>query len=177
MARLTDELMARLRRLARSEGMELVAVEVGGTPRRPRLRLVVDRHDGGVTIHDCELVSRQSSLLLDEADPFPGSYTLEVSSPGLDRKLYGPQDYERFHGRAVRVRMRPGAGSRRVIEGFLVALEGGLVHLRTAGGEEIAVPEAEVFEARLDPFLEERLAAQSERSGGRGRARGPAKRA
>ncbi len=143
--------------------MELVAVEVGGTPRRPRLRLVLDRREGSVTLNDCEIVSRQASLLLDEADPFPGPYTLEVSSPGLDRKLYGPEDYERFRGHAVRVKMRPGAGSSRVMEGFLLGLEAGVVHLRMASGEEIGIPEEGVFEARLDPFLEERLTRQGER--------------
>lgn len=177
MARLTDELLARLHRLARSEGVELLAVEVGGTPRRPRVCLVLDRPEGGVTLLDCETVSRQASLLLDEADPFPGPYTLEVTSPGLDRKLYGPSDYERFRGRAVRLRLRATTGKRRVVEALLVALEGGLIRLRTAAGEEIAVPEAEVFEARLNPLLEERLAARTARSGGRGGDRGTTKRA
>ncbi|MEP0774813.1 MAG: ribosome maturation factor RimP [Acidobacteriota bacterium] len=176
MARLTEELMARLHRLARSEGMELVAVEVGGTPRRPRLRLVLDRREGSVTLHDCEIVSRQASLLLDEADPFPGPYTLEVSSPGLDRKLYGPEDYERFRGQAVRVKMRPGVGGQRVVEGFLVAVRAGVIHLRTASGEEIGIPEEGVFEVRLDPFLEERLTKQGERARRRERERDGAKR-
>lgn len=156
--------------------MELVAVEVGGTPRRPRLRLVLDRREGSVTLHDCETVSRQASLLLDEADPFPGPYTLEVSSPGLDRKLYGPEDYARFRGHAVRVKMRPGAGGSRVMEGFLVGLEAGVVHLRMASGEEIGIPEEGVFEARLDPFLEERLIKRGERARKRGRERDGAKR-
>lgn len=175
-ARLTEELTARLRRLARSEGMELVAVEVGGTPRRPRLRLVLDRREGSITLHDCEMVSRQASLLLDEADPFPGPYTLEVSSPGLDRKLYGPEDYERFCGQAVRVKMRPGAGGKRVHEGFLLASQAGVIHLRTASGEEIAIPEEGVLEARLDPFLKERLTKHGERARKRERERGGAKR-
>lgn len=174
---LTEELLARLHRLVGSEGMELLAVEVGGTPRRPRLCLVLDRPEGGVTLGDCEIVSRQASLLLDEADPFPGSYTLEVSSPGLDRKLYGPRDWERFRGRAVRVRTRAGGGQRRVIQALLVVREGGFVRLRTPAGEEIVIPEAEIFEARLDPFLEERLAARAAGPGGPRRQPRNAKRA
>ncbi len=177
MARLTEELLARLHRLARSEGVELVAVEVGGTARRPRVCLVLDRQQGGVTLHDCEVISRQASLLFDEADPFPGPYTLEVSSPGLDRKLYDAHDYERFGGRAVRLRLRPGAGRRRAVEGFLLRLEGGCVHLRTPGGEDISIAAAEVFETRLNPLLEERVAAQAARAGGRRRDRGTTKRA
>ncbi len=177
MDRLTDELLARLHRLAKSEGVELVAVEVGGTARRPRVCLVLDRQEGGVTLRDCEVVSRQASLLFDEADPFPGPYTLEVSSPGLDRKLYSAKDYERFSGRAVRLRLRAPDGKRRAVEGFLVGLEGGIVRLCTPNGEEIAVAEAEIFEARLNPLLEERVAAQAARAGGkRQRERGTAKR-
>jgi ribosome maturation factor RimP len=178
MAQLADELLARLHRLARSEGVELVAVEVGGTARRPRVCLVLDRQDGGVTLRDCEAVSRQASLLFDEADPFPGPYTLEVSSPGIDRKLYGPHDYQRFSGRAVRLRLRGQGGKRQGVEGFLLGLEGGVVHLRTPGGEEIAVAEAEIFEARLNPLLEERVSTQAARaSGPRRRDRGTSKRA
>ncbi len=177
MAPLTDELLARLHRLAESEGVELVAVEVGGTARRPRVCLVLDRQEGGVTLHHCEVVSRQASLLFDEADPFPGPYTLEVSSPGLDRKLYGPHDYQRFSGRAVRLRLRAEGGKRRAVEGFLVGLEAGIVRLRTPGGEEIAVAEADVFEARLNPLLEERGSTQAARaSGHRRRDRGTSKR-
>lgn len=168
MTRLSEELVGRLRRLAASQGLELLAVEVGGTPRRPRLCLVLDRREGGVTLDDCESVSRQASLLLDEADPFPGPYTLEVSSPGLERKFYALEDYERFAGRAVRVRRPPSAGRGRSVEGFLVGLQDGLVHLRTVAGDEVAIPLEEVVETRLHPFLEERLAARSGRSGGGG---------
>lgn len=177
MARLPEELLARLHRLAHSEGVELLAVEVGGTPRRPRVCLVLDRQEGGITLHDCEVISRQASLLFDEADPFPGPYTLEVSSPGLDRKLYGARDYERFVGRAVRLRLRPDAGKRRVVEGFLVGLEGGLVRLRSPAGEDVSVAEAEIQETRLHPLLEERIAAQAARAAGRRLQRGTTKRA
>ena len=107
MARLSEDLMARLERLAASEGLELLAVEVGGTARRPVVRLFIDREQGGVLLAHCESVSRQASVLLDVHDPFPGTFTLEVSSPGIDRKLYNENDFTRFAGSPVRVRMKP----------------------------------------------------------------------
>jgi ribosome maturation factor RimP len=152
--------MARLERLAASEGLELLAAETSGPARRPLLRLVIDRAGSGVTVDDCEVVSRQASLLLDEADPFPGPYTLEVSSPGLDRKFYKGDDFERFSGRAVKVRMRPTWRGSKVVEGYLQGRGDGSITVREPAGDLIALPEEEVFETRLAPFLEERLVAR-----------------
>lgn len=157
---LTEELMGRLERLAASEGLELLAVETSGPARRPLLRLVIDRDESGVSVGDCETISRQASLLLDEADPFPGPYTLEVSSPGLDRKLYKDEDFVRFSGRAVKVRMRPTWSGPKVVEGFLEGRGDGSISLRDTAGELVALPQDQVFETRLAPFLEERLQAR-----------------
>ena len=156
MVRLPEDLLARLDRLARGEGVELVAVEVGGTARKRVVRLVLDREPGGVTLADCESVSRQASVLLDAYDPFPGAFTLEVSSPGLDRKLYSDKDFLRFEGRTVRVRMRPGWPPPRVIEGTLEGRSDGVVHVRDRVGVTHALPEGDMLETRLTPFKEEK---------------------
>jgi len=152
MGRLAEELEARLARLATSEGTELLAIEVVGPARKPTVRLVLDR-EGGVSLADCERVSRQASVLLDAYDPFPGAFTLEVTSPGLERKFYSEQDYVRFAGQPVRVRMRPTWPQSRLIEGVLVARGQGVVRIRDREGTEHALPEEEVFETRLAPFL------------------------
>ena len=133
-----------------------MAVEVGGTPRKPVVRLVLDREQGGVTLADCESVSRQASVLLDAYDPFPGAFTLEVSSPGLERKFYNENDFNRFFGRAVRVRMRPGWPSPRVIEGILQGHGDGLVRVCDRAGVTHDLPEGEVLETRLAPRLEDK---------------------
>ncbi len=151
MARLSEELLARLRRLVESEGLELVAVEVGGTLRKPVVRLVLDRDPGGVTLADCEVVSRQASVLLDAYDPFPGAFTLEVSSPGLERKLYSENDFVRFEGRQVRVRMRPAWPAPRVFDGTLEGRAAGRVRVRDRAGVTHDLPEGEIFETRLRP--------------------------
>ncbi len=97
--KINDELQQELAAIAGVVGCELAHVEFKGGV----LRLILDRLDGGVTLQDCEAVSRQASALLDAHEYGAGRYTLEVSSPGLDRQLYGPQDYSRFVGSLVRV--------------------------------------------------------------------------
>jgi ribosome maturation factor RimP len=154
--RLSEDLVARLSRLAQGEGVELLAVEVGGTPRRAVVRLVLDREQGGVTLADCESVSRQASVLLDAYDPFPGPFTLEVSSPGLERKLYSEKDFARFSGHAVRVRMRSGWPPPRVIEGTLEGRADGAIRVRDSAGVTHPLPERDVLDTRLTPTPENR---------------------
>lgn len=97
-ANINGELAAELAAVAREAGCDLLHAEFQGG----RLRILLDRSDG-VTLEHCETVSKEISALLDVVDFSPGRYTLEVSSPGLDRQLYSPKDYERFCGRLVRV--------------------------------------------------------------------------
>jgi ribosome maturation factor RimP len=151
MAQLPEELMAQLGRLVASEGMELVAVEVTGGFRRPVVRLVLDR-PAGVTLADCELISRQASVILDTHDPFPAAYSLEVTSPGLDRKLYNEIDFNRFAGEMVKVRMRPTWRGQRVLTGVLNGIAGGAVRVADSPDTEHLLPLHEIFEARLAPF-------------------------
>jgi ribosome maturation factor RimP len=160
MANLPEDLLARLGRLAQSEGVELVAVEVGGTARKRVVRLVLDRDPGGVTLADCETVSRQASALLDAYDPFPGAFTLEVSSPGLDRKLHSDKDFVRFEGFKVRVRMRPGCPSPRLIEGTLQGRSDGFVRVGDHAGATRELPEGDVLDVRLAPGLDEKGSPQ-----------------
>jgi ribosome maturation factor RimP len=93
------ELRSELAAVAESLGCELLDVSF----QHGNLKLVLDREDGGVTLADCQTVSKQISPLLDIHDFGRGKYTLEVSSPGLDRVLYGPRDYRRFTEHLVRV--------------------------------------------------------------------------
>jgi ribosome maturation factor RimP len=91
--------------IAEERGCRLLAVESAGAGRFSILRLVLEHLDGGAaTVDDCEAVSREASAVLDAADEIPHRYTLEVSSAGLDRKLYSLEDAERFVGRRVRVK-------------------------------------------------------------------------
>jgi ribosome maturation factor RimP len=147
--KLDQELERQLAALVADEGLELLATEVVGSGPRMVLRLVIDG-PGGVTLDHCSAVSRQASAMLDVEDPISHAYTLEVSSPGLDRKLYSKRDYELFGGHRVKVRMRPSYRAHRVLSGTLKGLRGDSVQLQLDTQEVVELPFDEVFEARLE---------------------------
>jgi ribosome maturation factor RimP len=93
-------------------GFDLVAVEWGSGRQGPILRLSIDGA-GGVSAQDCATVSEQLSPLLDASDPISSSYNLEVSSPGIERPVQRKQDFERFHGYRVKIRLSEGPPRRR----------------------------------------------------------------
>jgi ribosome maturation factor RimP len=115
-------------RVATSEGLYLVDVELKGGNSNQLLRIYIDK-PGGVSHADCALVSEQLSAMLDVEDIFPGRYVLEVSSPGLDRKLTRPSDYTYFVGRRARVVLKEATDEQRVLEGRLAGFENGRVRL------------------------------------------------
>jgi len=115
-------------RVAVSEGLTLVDVELKGSGGSRLLRVYIDKPEG-ISHADCELVSEQLSAILDVEDPFPGSYTLEVSSPGLDRRLVKPSDFAHFAGRKARVVVREPVDDQKVLEGRLAGFEAGRVRL------------------------------------------------
>lgn len=135
-------------------GFELVDIDLR-LGRHGLLRLYIDRRsdaEGGVTLADCELVSGQVGALLDVEDPLPGAYDLEVSSPGLDRRLRTPEHFERFVGRDVRVELRQARDGRKRLKGRLDAIEDGTI-LLDVDGTAWRVELAEIAEARLVPVL------------------------
>ena len=105
-----------------SEGMELVDLEFRREGRRWMLRLFIDK-DGGVTLDDCASISRELGDLLDVKDVVPQSYVLEVSSPGLDRRLRKKEHFSRFAGQKVRLRLIAPIDGRKNIVGELEGLE------------------------------------------------------
>src|SRR5271157_20212 len=115
-------------RVATSEGLYLVDVELKGGNSNALLRIYIDK-SGGVSHADCALVSEQLGVMLDVEDVFPGRYTLEVSSPGLDRKLTNPRDFTYFVGRRARLVLKDPIGNQKVLEGRLAGFENGRVRL------------------------------------------------
>ena len=142
-------------RVARSEGLEIVDVEwkIG---KQRLLRVYIDRlpdpaNPGapGVSHNDCQRVSEQLSVILDVEDLVPGpSYVLEVSSPGLDRKLIRPADYERFAGRLARIWLNEPVENQKYFEGRLAGYADGAVKLKLKN-RELAVPYAAIRKANL----------------------------
>jgi ribosome maturation factor RimP len=135
-------------RVAVSEGMEVVEVEVKGGGSQRLVRISIDKPEG-VTHADCELISQQVGTILDVEDVVPGHYTLEVSSPGVERKLIKPQDYERFQGRKAKITLRDAVEGRRHWEGTLAGFEEGAVALETEPGRTVRFAFAQVEKANL----------------------------
>ena len=115
-------------RVATSEGLVLVDVELKGGRANQVLRVFIDKGEG-VTHAHCQLVSEQLSAMLDVEDLIPGHYVLEVSSPGLDRQLTQPREFSHFTGRRARIALRDPVGTQRVFEGRLAGFDGGRVRL------------------------------------------------
>jgi len=127
-------------------GYELYDLKLMGD-HAPLLRVTIDR-PSGVTLDDCERVSHSLGALLDQADPLPGRYTLEVSSPGAERPLRSLEEYRRFLGRRANVRYRVDGGHR-VAEGRMVSVSDDRVELRLRDTKTVSIPLADVEAARL----------------------------
>jgi ribosome maturation factor RimP len=137
------ELMDKLFTLVNPElammGFELIELEFSGKS----LRLTIDK-PGGVTLDDCVSVNRRVSLLLDTEDPIDGSYRLEVSSPGLNRKLKTARDFEHFPGRKAKIQVPEG-----ILRGTIKGLTGEKVILNV-DGSEVCVEFSDIIKANLD---------------------------
>jgi len=143
-----DRIRAIAERVTATSGLELVEVELRGGGKSRMLRIVIDRppageQPGGVTHEDCASVSREVSTILDVEDAMPGgSYLLEVSSPGLDRNLFRPADYERFVGSLVKLTTRQPIEGNRFYEGRLERFEAGRLTLDLSAGRKKNRPAA-----------------------------------
>lgn len=150
-----DKIREAAERVARSEGLEVFDVEwkIG---KQRLLRVYIDRLPGpqnpeglGISHSDCQRVSEQLSVILDVEDLVPGpGYVLEVSSPGLDRKLLKPADYERFAGRLAQIWVNEPVENQKYLEGRLSGYSEGTVKLNVKD-REIAVPFAGIRKANL----------------------------
>jgi ribosome maturation factor RimP len=154
-------------RAALERGLELVHVELAGGARSPVVRVFIDK-PGGVTHEDCSQVSEHVGTVLDVEDFIPGTYTLEVSSPGLERGLYRPEDYERFAGRLAKLKTRGAINGQRNFRGRIVALDGEDVLFDDKTTGRVRVPFSEIAKANLEIDIEEefRLAEEREKKAG-----------
>ena len=133
-------------------GYELADLEVKLNERDGIVRIYIDKQPGGVGMEDCAAVSRQVSALLDVEDPIPGNFTLEVSSPGLDRRLTKLEHYERFLEEVVRIKLRFPQDGRRNFRGTLKAANKENIDVEV-DGEMFELPLATIESARLVPTL------------------------
>ena len=141
-------------------GYELVRVHYGSGSARPTLQIMAERTDRQpMTVEDCAEISRNVSAILDVEDPLEGAYVLEVSSPGIDRPLVRPQDYERFAGFEARVELTRPIEGRRRFRGRIGELADGTVRIIEPAGE-YRLPLEQIDKAKL-VMTDELLAAAS----------------
>ena len=159
---LSHRVEAVIRPTVESMGFDIVRVLVLGKFER-RVQVMAERQDGRpISIDDCTEISRAVSALLDVEDPIEGSYTLEVSSPGLDRPLLKLRDYERYAGHEAKVETTAAVEGRRKFKGRLLGADGEQVKLEV-DGQQIALDFASIARAKL--VVSDRPSAASE--GGR----------
>lgn len=137
--------------VAEGEGLELVSTDLLGQGRRTLLRVVVDK-EGGVTIADCERMSRSLEALLDVEDPIKSPYVLEVSSPGLDRPLTTQRDFERNIEKLARVVTTEKIDNQTFFVGRIIDVGEGWIRLKIekGTGKDIFIPMDKIAKARLE---------------------------
>jgi len=138
-----------LTEVVESQGYELVDLEFKGAGNSSLLRLFIDK-PAGVSHQDCQLISEQVGTVLDVEDLIPFSYTLEVSSPGLNRKLVKESDYTRFEGKLAKVQTRIPLQHQKVFKGRLRGLHDGKIQLELPNGDHLEIPLDVIQEARLE---------------------------
>ncbi len=130
-------------------GYEFVGVEFTGS-NRGLLRVYIDQ-EAGITVDDCSKVSYQVSGLLDVEDPISGQYSLEVSSPGLDRPLFKSEDYDRFSGQQASIRLYAPVEGQRKFKGVIRGIRDNQVVLMTEENAELQFSLDQIEKARLVP--------------------------
>jgi ribosome maturation factor RimP len=151
-----EQIRAVAERVAASRGLVVWDIQSRRETVGHVVRIFIDRPgpaatpEESVSIEDCEQVNREMSTILDVEDPLPFAYTLEVSSPGLDRPLRGEEDYRRFNGRWAKVVVKEAVDNQKAFEGRLRGLDAGDVLLESPNGRLHRLPLTLITRARLE---------------------------
>ena len=151
-------------------GLELYGVEFAPSTARSLLRLYIDVADRPVTLEDCEQVSREVSALLDVNDPIQANYTLEVSSPGIDRPLFTAEQFARYLGETAKVQLSSPQDGRRRAQGVIRSVENQRITLDVPDFGEFAFEFGNLDKAKLIPDYE-KLGLASQKKGSKGKSK------
>lgn len=151
-------------------GFRLVRVKIQGEGRDRTVQLMAERPDGSINVDDCEAISKALSPVLDVNDPVSGAYRLEVSSPGIDRPLVRPSDFEDWSGHEAKIELNEAIEGRKRFKGVLEGFEDGEVRIKTDTGEHgvqhLGLPVHLISDAKLvltDELIREALQRAKER--------------
>ena len=147
MSKITERVFELAKPVAEEEGCSLWDVEYLREAGTWYLRVYIDKV-GGVSIDDCERISRRLDPILDEADPIPDSYVFEVGSAGADRELKRPSDFEQFMGSEIEIKLYKPMDGRKAYVGTLTGYHDGEITV-TAGGKELRFAPAQIAQVRL----------------------------
>lgn len=142
-----------LRPVVEGLGYEYWGIEYRSKGYQSMLRVFIDDAEKGIGIDDCEKVSRQISSVMDVEDPIQTEYTLEVSSPGMDRPLFRPEQYQAFVGHQVQIRLRMAFEGRRKFQGLIKGVEGDEVVV-VVDDHEYLLPFDSIEKAQIIPVFE-----------------------
>jgi ribosome maturation factor RimP len=138
-----------IERVAARESLELVHWDLVGPPGGLLLRIYIDK-PGGVTHGDCQKLSKQVETLVEVEDVIASGYVLEVSSPGIERPLYKPSDYERFAGSRIKLRVSAPINGQRTFHGRLEGIKENMVHLEADSIGHLEIPYESVVRANIE---------------------------
>lgn len=139
---------------ARQSGVEFLYSEIAGSKRKMTVRIYIDK-PGGVTIEDCSTVSRAIEAVVDVEDFIPSAYVLEVSSPGLDRRLFTIEDFEKFVGKKAKIKVSEAIEGQANFSGTIVGVEGSAVMLDDTTNGRVKIPFGQIAKANLKVDLAE----------------------
>jgi ribosome maturation factor RimP len=147
-------------RIAAENGLDIVHVDVAGGDRSPAVRIFIDK-PAGVTHEDCSLISHHVGTILDVEDFIPSAYTLEVSSPGLERELFNLKDYEKYAGHLAKLKTRQPINNQRNFRGKIVGVEGENVIFEDKTSGQVTVPFDLIAKTNLEIDVEEEFKRSS----------------
>lgn len=163
-----------------SIGFRLVRVSMSGGREDRILQIMAERPDGTISVDDCEAISKALSPVLDVADPLPGAYRLEISSPGIDRPLVRPSDFEDWSGHVAKIELKEPVEGRKRFKGTLEGFEDGEIRIECDLGEQgrqhVGFPVHLVSDAKLvltDELIREALARAKKRHADRPGSQNP----
>ena len=159
-----ERVQAIAERVAIDHGLELVHAEVAGPDNKPIVRIFIDKPTG-VTHKDCSEMSIYVGTILDVEDFIHSSYTLEVSSPGLERGLYKRKDYERFSGRLAKLKSRAPVNGQRNFRGRLLGIEGDEVVIEDRTSGRVSIDFNSIVKANLELEVEKEFHRPQEQAG------------